>query len=196
MAVEAGEFGGAGPGDGGFEAGGLRDDEVGGDAAVGPAADAKFAGIGDSLLDGVVNHGHVVLEVFVAPLGEDGFGVVLAVAGGAAGVAERGRRSRWRRELGEVGELGVVSPDRAAVGPENSWSLLARSVIEGFVEVTGDLGAVFAFEVNVFAVGELELGEESVVDVGELGELAAGDGEEFVGTIDGGNLSDYGRRWG
>src|SRR5580698_2729988 len=86
MAVEAGEFGGTGAGDGGFEAGGLRDDEVGGDATVRPAPYTEFVGISKALLDGVVDHGHVVLEVFVAPVSVDGFAEVLAVAGGTAGV--------------------------------------------------------------------------------------------------------------
>jgi hypothetical protein len=43
---EAGVEGFTGSGDGGFEPRGLRDDEVGGDPAVGPATDAEFVGIG------------------------------------------------------------------------------------------------------------------------------------------------------
>src|SRR5580692_4408207 len=88
MAVETGEFGGAGAGNGGFETGGLRDDEIGGDAAVGPATYAEFVGVREALVDGVVHHGHVVLEVFVAPVGVDGFRVVLAVAGRTARVGK------------------------------------------------------------------------------------------------------------
>ena len=98
--------------------------------------------------------------------------VVLAVAGGAARVGKEDGVAVGGVELGEVGELGVVGPDGAAVGDEESRIFFAGGVIEGLVEVAGDLRAVFAFEVDVFAVGELELGEEGVVDVGELGELA------------------------
>lgn len=65
MAVEAHEFGSASAGDCCFEARGLRDDEVGGNAAIGPAADTEMVGIGDALRDGVIDHGHVVLKVLV-----------------------------------------------------------------------------------------------------------------------------------
>lgn len=87
-----------------------------------------------------------------------------------------------------MGELGVISPNRAAVGNEESGVFLAGDVIERLIEVAGDLGAVLALEMDVLAVSKLELVEEGVVDVGDLGEFAAGDGEEFVGTIDGGDL--------
>ena len=174
MAVEADEFGGARAGNGGFEAGGLRDDEVGGDASVGPAADAELVGVGDSLLNGVIDHGHVVLEVLVAPIGEDGFAEVLAVTGGTARIGKEDGVALGGVKLGKMGEFSVVGPLRAAVGDEKRRVFLARDVIEGFVEVAGDGGAVFAFEVDVIAVGELELGEEGVVDMGDLGELPPG----------------------
>ena len=53
------------------------------------------------------------------------------------------------------------------------------------------MGAVFGFKVDVFAAGELELGEKGIVDVGELGVLAVND-EELVGAVNGGDLGDYG----
>src|SRR5580693_4204487 len=94
-----------------------------------------------------------------------------------------------------MGELGVVGPLRAAVWDEESGVFLAGGVVEGFVEVAGDLGAVFRFEVDVFAVGELELGEEGVVDVGELGEFALSGKVDFVGAVDGGHLDGDGTAW-
>ena len=39
-------------------------------------------------------------------------------------------------------------------------------------------------------MGELELSEESVVDVGELLVLVALDHEELIGAVDGGDLHD------
>src|SRR5882762_6182609 len=53
VAESAGDQGYARTGDGGLEARGLGDDEVGGHAAVGPAADAEPFRIGDALGDSV-----------------------------------------------------------------------------------------------------------------------------------------------
>jgi len=132
------------------------------------------------------------MEVFVAPVGKDGFAVVLAVAGGAAGVGEEDGVPVGGVELGQMGELGVVGPDGAAVGDKQSGIFFAGDVIKRLVEVAGDLGAVFGFEVDVFAVGEPELGEEGVVDVGDLGEFAVDDCVDFVGAVDGGHLDGDG----
>ena len=81
VAVEAGELRRARSRDGSLEAIGLTDDEIRRDAAVRPSSDAEFVRIGNSLCNGVVHHGHVVLVVPVAPIGPDGFAVVLPVAG-------------------------------------------------------------------------------------------------------------------
>src|SRR5580693_10397102 len=91
-----------------------------------------------------------------------------------------------------MGEFGVVGPDGAAVGDEERWIFFAGGVIERLVEVARDRSGVFTFEVDVFAVGELELGEEGVVDVGELGVLVALDLKKLIGAVDGGDLSDDG----
>jgi len=56
-------------------------------------------------------------------------------------------------------ELGVIGPDGAAVGTEDSGILLAGDVVDRLIEVAGDGRAVFAFEMDVFAVGELELAD-------------------------------------
>src|SRR2546429_9737134 len=63
VAIKAREEGAACARNGGFEAVGLRNDEIGRDTAIGPATDGKFCRVRNSLLDGVVPHGHVVLEV-------------------------------------------------------------------------------------------------------------------------------------
>src|SRR4029077_10085988 len=146
MAVHAGEEGAACAGDGGFEASGLRDDEVGGDAAVGPAADGELIWVGNALLDRIVNHGYVVLIVLVAPIGPNGFGVVLPAAGGAAGIREEDGVAVGGEKLLQVVELGVVGPDRSAVRAEDGGVLLARDAIHGLIKVAGNEGAVFAFE--------------------------------------------------
>jgi len=87
--VHAGVVGFASAGDSGFEAVGLRNDEVGGDPAVGPAADGELVWISDTLRDSVVDDGHVVLIVLVAPIGVDGFGEIFSVSRGPAGLGRR-----------------------------------------------------------------------------------------------------------
>src|SRR5579859_284582 len=87
-----------------------------------------------------------------------------------------------------MGKFSVVSPLRAAVKNEKSWIPFAGDVIERFEEIAGDLGAVFALELDVFAVGELELGEEGVVDVGELGKFSVDECVDFIGAVEGGDL--------
>ena len=60
-------------------------------------------------------------------------------------------------ELGKVGEFGVVGPDGAAMGDEKRWVPLSGGVIEGFVEVAGDLGPCY-FEVDVLRRGKALVG--------------------------------------
>jgi len=72
-----------------FEAIGLRDDEVRGDAAVGPTAYTEFFRIGNALREGVIHHGHVVLEILVAPIRKNGFTEFLAVAEDPRGFGRR-----------------------------------------------------------------------------------------------------------
>src|SRR6267378_7263373 len=92
----------AGAGDGGLEAIGLRDDEVRGDAAVGPTAYTEFFRIGNALREGVIHHGHVVLKVLVAPIGVDRFGVLFAVARGAARAGKKDGVAIGSVKLGEM----------------------------------------------------------------------------------------------
>ena len=80
MAVKTAKQGASCAGNGSFETVGLRDDEVRGNAAVRPAANGELSRVGDSLLDGVIDHGHVVLKIPVAPVGPDGFGEVLTIS--------------------------------------------------------------------------------------------------------------------
>src|SRR5260370_29127258 len=111
VAVEGGVRGLGGAGAGGSDARGLREERVGRDAPIGPAADAELVGFGDALRDGVVDHGHVVLVVLVAPIRPNRFGVAFAVPGGAAGAWEQDGVAVGSKELREVRELGVVGPD-------------------------------------------------------------------------------------
>src|ERR1700684_1023776 len=87
-------------------------------------------------------------------------------------------------------EFGVIGPDGAAVGDEESGISFAGGVIERVVGGGRDWGAVFAFELYVSAWGELKLREEVLVDVGDLGVLAAHDREEFVGAFGSGDLGN------
>src|ERR1700687_3962771 len=88
VSPEAGKFRAARAGDGGLEAVGLADDEIGGDAAVGPAAATEPVRVGETLRDGVIDDAHIVLKILVAPIREDGLCVIQAVAGGAPRVGE------------------------------------------------------------------------------------------------------------
>src|SRR5260370_7628549 len=88
VAEAAGDQRDARTGDRALKTGGLRDDEVGGHASVGPAADAEFFRISNALGDGVIDHGHVVLEVFLTPIAKNGFPEFLAVPASAGRVGE------------------------------------------------------------------------------------------------------------
>src|SRR6266436_1251544 len=178
VAVEAGEEGASCAGDSGFEAGSLGDDEVRGNAAVGPAADGELVRVGDALSDGVVHHSHIVLKVLVAPISPDGLGVVLAVAGGAARVREEHGVAVCCQKLGQVIEFGVISPDGTAMRTKDGGVLLAGDVIHGLVKVAGNSRAVLALEMDVLGVGELELAHEGVVGVGNADGLGVGSGRE------------------
>ena len=57
----------------------LRDDEIRRNGSLRPSADTQFIGIGNALLDCVVDHRHVVLEVFISPIRIDSFAECLAV---------------------------------------------------------------------------------------------------------------------
>src|ERR1700694_2503553 len=91
-----------------------------------------------------------------------------------------------------MSKLGVIGPDGTTVRAKDGRVFLAGGVVEGFGEVAGDDHAVFGFEMDVLAVGELELAHESIVGVGDLRDFStgAGDGEELVGAVDGGDLGD------
>ena len=56
-------------------------------------------------------------------------------------------------------ERSGVLTDGAAMGIEQSGNFFAGSVVEGFVEIAGDDGAIFAFEVNVVGWGQAKLRE-------------------------------------
>src|SRR6476661_5970909 len=71
-----------------FEARGLRDDEVSGDSAIGPAADTELVWISNTLFQRVIHHRHVVLVVLVAPIGKDGLAEFLTVTGRAPGIGQ------------------------------------------------------------------------------------------------------------
>src|SRR6266478_344414 len=184
MAIAAGHQGDARAGDGGFEARGLGNDEVGGHAAVGPAADAELVGIGDALGYGVIDHGHVVLVVLISPIGKNGFAEFLAIAGRAARIGQKNRIAVGGVELREVVKRSGILADGTAVRIEQRGDFFAGSVIDGFVEIAGDGSAVLALEVNVVGLCEMELREESVVGFGEASQIFLIRKIDFVGSIE------------
>src|SRR5690348_8539426 len=90
-----------------------------------------------------------------------------------------------------MAEFSVVRPDGAAVRTQERRIFFARNISKRLVKVAGNCGAVFAFEMDVLAMRNFELGEEGIVRVSDLSKLSAGNGEEFVGPIDRGELDDY-----
>ena len=66
-------------------------------------------------------------------------------------------------------EFRVIGPNWAAVRTNDGGVLFAWDVVYRLVEVSRNDGAVFAFEVNVIAVGELQLAHQGVVRVRNLG---------------------------
>src|SRR5260370_32693345 len=174
----------AGAGDRRLEASGLRDDEICGDAAVGPSANTEFIGIGDVLRHGVIDDGHVVLKILVAPIGKNGFAEFLPVAGTAARIGQKYGIAIRSVELREVVERSGILADWAAMRIEQRGNFFAGSVVDRLVEKTGDRGAVLAFEMNVVDLGETELREEDVVGLGEASEIVSIRKIDFVGAIE------------
>src|SRR5207249_2251851 len=128
---------------------GLGDDEVGGHASVGPAAHTELVGIGNALRNGVIDHSHVVLKILVAPVGKNGFAEFLAVAGRAARIGKKNGVTVGRVELREMVEGSGILADRSAMGIEQRGDFFAGSVVDRFVEISGDGSVVLAFEMNV-----------------------------------------------
>src|SRR5260370_7936404 len=86
---------------------------------------------------------------------------------------------------------GVLT-ERAAVRIKQSGDLFAGRVIERFVEIARDGGAVLAFEMNVVDLGETELREESVVCFCEASEIATIRKKDFVGAVERADLCSDG----
>ncbi len=146
------------PGDGGFEARCLRNDEICGDAAVGLATDTELVRVRDALSNGVIDDGHVVLIVLVAPIREDGLAEVLAVARGASGIWIKDHVTVGGEELREILKLRLVRLTRVrrAAGAIAGY-FFPGHIIYRLVHVTVDCRAILGLEGNIFAWGELEL---------------------------------------
>src|SRR5258708_5793695 len=88
-------------------------------------------------------------------------------------------------------EGGRVLTYGPAVGIQQSWDSLPDCVIEGFVEVAGDLRSILALEVDVFGLRQLELRDQRVVCFGEARRFPAATREEvdFVGAVEKADLS-------
>ena len=74
--------------------------------------------------------------------------------------------------------------DGAAMRIEERGHFFAGSVFDGFVEVTGDGAAIFAFEVDVFGLGQTQLRNQLVVCFGEASEIVSSREIDFVGAIE------------
>src|SRR5882724_3121529 len=109
------EVGEAGAGDGGFEAGGLRDRPFGHVAAVGPTADGQFFGIRDAFCDEVVDAGHHVPVIAATPVAAIRFDEFLAVTTGAADIGIENRVAPRSKKLSPGFDGVLPSTGGAAV---------------------------------------------------------------------------------
>ena len=142
----------------------------------------NFCGVGPAFGDDGVDGVHEVVEVIAGIIGGDDVGEALAVGGGAAGVGVVDDVAAGGHDEHFVIEDPAVSGVGAAVDVEN------HGVLFGFVEVRWELDegvdreegdvvrADGGGDVQVLRQVEIELGEESVVDVGEEGLVAGGGG--------------------
>ena len=170
----AGEVvGDAGPGHRGLEARRLRDDVVGEDPAVAPAAHAEAVGVGDARPDHVVDGRHDVLVVLVPPVRPDGAAVGGAAArraarvGGDHGVAVPGEHLPLELEGG--GEL----VGGAAVDPQDGGHALPRRVTRGQGQEAVHDRPVRARGLEALDAAERDGLQEVVVRAGEAAERAA-----------------------
>ncbi len=162
----------------------LRDDVVGQDAAVAPAADAEPIGVGDSRPDDVVDGRHHVLVVLVPPVGPDRAAVRGSPARRAArvrgddGVAVRGEHLPLELERGRVlvGGPAVDPQDRGDALPRRRPG---RQGQEGVHD-----GAVATRGRDLLDVAEGDRLQEVVVGVGQPAEGAPGDGGDLRRLMD------------
>jgi len=168
----------AGAGDGGFEAM-SRDDEVRGDAAVGPTAYTEFFRIGMPWREGVSHHGHVVLEILL-PQSAKMAHRILAVAGKTRairkkdGVAVGGEKFRFAIEGSGVWPTGPHED-----GGVSDFFLQGRN--RRVCRDAATMVPSFAFEMDVFGFGQAGVGNQRVVVFCEAGEIASIRKIDFVG---------------
>src|SRR5437879_2400890 len=75
------------------------------------------------------------------------------------------------------------------MGAKDGGMFFARSVVERLVEIPVDDDAIFAFELNVFGLDQLELGDDCVIRFGKASGLVGGRGLEVdlggaIGHVD------------
>ena len=154
-------------GDRAREAIGLGDHVIGEDPAVGPAAHAQPLGVGEPVRDRVIDGGHDVIEILVAPIRPDRLAVVLTVAGGPARVGKDDRVPPRGEQLGLEVESVAVLRDGAAVDPQQRRAggpAAPRTLInEGL-----DLRPVPTGKTHLLDGRELQTRGQAVVGVGEL----------------------------
>src|SRR5262249_1711672 len=129
--------------------------------------------------------------VLVAPIGPDGFAIVLAVACRATGIGIKDGVAICGEELSELSEFRVVGPYWPAVGAEDCREFIPCNVVERLIEVSCDQCAIFAFEFYVIRLRESELGKKCVVSVCDALELAVVRKIDLVGPGRCGDLSRY-----
>ena len=87
-------------------------------------------------------------------------------------------------------ELRVIRPNGSTVRTKDGGVFLARDIVHGFVEVAGNDRAILALEVDVLAVGELELAHQGVVGVCNPGQFAVGNRVQLIRVVESGDLRD------
>src|SRR5438067_2424278 len=116
VAIEAGDKRNTRARDGRLETLGLGNDEIGGDAAVGPAANTKFVRIGNAFRNRVIHHRYVIVIILVAPVGVNRGAEFLAIARRTTRIGKQNGIAVGRIELGQMIERSRVLPDSSAMG--------------------------------------------------------------------------------
>src|SRR5438067_5273868 len=99
VAVETGNQRHSSAGNGGLEALRLRNDEVGRNASVRPAANTEPVRIGNALRNRIIHHGHVILIILVAPIRVNRSTELLPIAGRPARIRKQNRVATRRVKL-------------------------------------------------------------------------------------------------
>src|SRR5207248_11530097 len=116
-------------------------------------------GIGGTHLDYVIDASLQILDFVMTPVGENCTRVLLSATGAATIVHSQHSVAVCREPLPFSMEGVCVLSVRTAVNAQQQRNLGPRDITHRLSEQAMDVGAVFAFETDLFCSGNIELGE-------------------------------------